>query len=51
MHGSPEQIADNLMTKRSEAPSFQAFIPEPEIEEEIDENKYTTMEYDLSDSV
>jgi hypothetical protein len=51
MQGTPEQIADNLMTKRSEAPSFQAFIPEPEVEQEIDQEKYTTMEYDQSDTV
>ena len=41
MSGTPEQIADNLMTKRSEAPSFQAFVPNEEKTEELDDEKYT----------
>jgi hypothetical protein len=51
MHGTPEQIADNLMSKKWEAPSFQAFIPEPVVEQEIDDSKYNPMDYDQSDTV
>lgn len=51
MSGTPEQIADNLMTKRSEAPSFQAFVPTEEEDVELDDEKYTKMQFDHSDSL
>ena len=51
MHGTPEQIVDNLMSKRSEAPSFEAFIPEPVVEHEIDDSKFNLLDYDNSDTV
>ena len=49
MQGTAEEVRDNLLSKRSalsQAPSFQAFHPEPVIEQEIDETKYNKSDYD-----
>lgn len=51
MNGTPEQIVDNLMSKRSEAPSFQIVQDVEEEEADIDEGKYTQMMYEESDNV